>query len=314
MRCPSCGFLNAAQALECTNCKTLLDPILATLTVEAPSDPFSSNLPAWPSNQFKPITAPQPNGNAKAPPRPPLPSVPGMSLSGTSAPTMTHSRYVPSSADLDFLVESIGSSKYKAPPVHEERVMSFAPISQAKCPICGRKVTANELVLTQTKHQQYICRDCQARAASKEENAVKRDVLLRSLTGFLAGLLALGICILLANQFGVSVAERKLNWSLVPIAGAAIGLAVRLGARNKPTFALQFIAIFLALATLAGSAYICLNTLTGVTLSPGGAVEILKTIPPQGPDYALIGAGLLLAFVIPSGIFGGQTEDYTLKK
>lgn len=318
MRCPSCGFLNAAQAFECANCKTVLDPILSTLVVEAPASSASipPGPPAWMSEEI--ISAPVwlSKGNAKgAPPRPPLPSVPsGPFGDGAAASTMVSSRYVPSSTDLDFLVASIGATKLKAPVAKSQETPVYAPVTAAKCPICGKMTGPENLVRTETKRQDFICRDCQARAATREEASFKRDKLLSTLGGFMAGASAGLICALLANQFGVSAIRHELNWSLTVAVGIIVGLAVRLGARNKPSMALQIVAVGLTLVTLVGSLYLCLNTLTATSLSLNGAFETLKTIPPQATDYILAGLSLLLAFVIPSGIIGGTEEPYTTEE
>jgi len=317
MRCPSCGFLNAAQAFECANCKTVLDPILSSMMVELPTTPapLPPGMPAWMSEEITSAPVWLANGNGKAvPPRPPLPSVPSGPFADTTTSTMVSNRYIPSSTDLDFLVDSIGSAKLKAPVSRSELSPIFAPVTAAKCPICGKMTGPENLVRTQTKRQEYICRDCQAREATKEEASFKRDKLMSAVGGFLAGTSAGLICVLLANQFGVSVIRHELNWPLAVAAGIIVGLAVRLGARNKPSTALQIIALGLTLVTLVGSLYFCLNTLTDASLSLNGALETLKTIPPQASDYVLVGVSLLLAFVIPSGIIGGTEEPYTTEE
>ncbi len=309
MRCLSCDFVNVAQAYECANCKKILDPILASLLVERPSNTPVGTASGVPASLMS-APAWQSSGSKTAPPRPPLPTAPAAPTTpAAEAPNQERfsNRYVPSSADLEFLVDSIGgnrlketNSQLKEPPQPFE--------IEVICPSCKRQVARSTLVLDPQGRYEKICQACQARTATRQDATPRRQARIRLAGGIILGGIVALTCILLATQFGVSLAKRELNWTLTAIIGAAIGVAVRVGAFNKPNMAHQFIAVILSGVAIIGSVYMCLNTLAGVSLTLNSAIDSFKTLTVELADWGLVGLGLLLAFVIPSGVFANDKE------
>ena len=296
MRCFSCGSLNASQALECTRCRKLLDPIAAAATVAIYPDPIEMAAPAF--------------EGTKMPSSSSLPAL-SMKLASPLPPPPTAYRFEPSrrsltSADLDFLTDSIGSTRLK-----ELQAIAPPPTTTGltQCASCRRMLGSDRILQAQAKRGKPICVDCQARQANREEGSVRRKDQLRIVGGFLLGAVAGVGCALLTPQFGLDPAHHTFNWPLAAAVGAIIGLAVRLGGLNKPGAALQIVSLVVSAGGLLGCLYLGLNNLYGRTLNFDQALDAFKVANPSLLDYFLIGLGLLLAFVIPSGVFGGHDDS-----
>lgn len=294
MRCLSCGSMNAPHVLECVKCRAILDPIAAAATVGIASDP--ANLVA---------SAPDPLE---------LPPVSARPVVANSAASVGGGRWQPvrpnlGSADLEFLADSSGSTRLREMGSKNPNGLLVEGAGSIECPRCNRVVERKTMVMVRVSGEQaeYLCRDCFGRATRKEELAPARQARRRMLGGFGAGLVAAIVCIQFATQFGLSP-ERSLNWQMAIPVGLIVGLAVRLGALNKPNMMVQGIALVLAAVALVGSAYLCLDRLYGPNLAFGNMFTALQQLSPSFLDYALVVVGLILAPVVPSGIVGGHKE------
>lgn len=301
MRCLSCGLMNAPHALECTSCKKILDPIAAAVTVGVASDPLVASVQ---------VAAPAANGVPSRPPLPELDSLTGMPV---TAVRKTSNRRGKVDVEVDFLVDPKDSRRLvelTSPKSSIEHLPRFDVIT--KCPRCGKKVESVNMVLAlQGKHER-ICQECQARLASKEEAAPVRRDIYRQLAGAVAGLVAGIVIMSFARQFAI-IENRTINWPITLAVGAIIGLVVRLGALNRTGPLLQWFSLLIALGTVAASLWNCLSFLNNNVLALNleavtGALDKLNPAPGL-MDYAFVALSLLIAFVIPSSIFGGSKAE-----
>lgn len=283
---------------------------MASLSLQAP---IPVGPPAWLSSLATSISSQSSNGgyDRSAPPRPPLPVFnEPLPFPVNASSNSSSSRFAPSSADLDFLMESIGATALKAsyrPGTITTPAINFNP--EVSCRNCKRQLPPEKMIIIQNDARPPICRDCQSAQATHEDAGPRRKARWQLFGGLGAGLAASASCLIMATQFGLSADMHQLNWLPAAIVGAIIGLAVRLGALNRSGYAHQGLAVVLTLGTLAGAVYLCLNAMTATTLSLSGAIEVYQGLSHNWSGYALGGLGLLLAFVIPSGLFGGETDS-----
>lgn len=293
MRCLSCGYVNAPQTFECARCKKLLDPIAAAATVALPVESAPPSSSAMPSN----FPGGYSFGNG-APPMPDLPPLPrsGGQMSPPPLPPnlgMNPPRRMIISADENYLAESAGAGRFLNPTTQD-----YANVRVDSCQRCGKKV--------ELARGEYICQDCVTERSGEQKKAESRDNITRMLGGLVAGVIVAVICIVLAAQFGAAKPARDLNWELTLLAGVLIGTAVRLGGQNKPTIGLQLLGVFIGLIGIAGCIFVALGAYGSVGLSVDGVTNAIKATAPSIVDYIYPAGGLLLAFVIPSGLFGGS--------
>ena len=302
MRCLTCGFMNSSQAFECARCKTLLDPIAAAATVNVPPDSFASR-PAF--NPGAPVRPPLPDmGGGPLPPLPPKAAPPAAApVAFNFAPQRPNL----GSADLDFLLESQGVSRIQK--LREVPASGIAS-SMMECSNCHRQLPAERVFITQAGNDRLLCVECQAKFARQEEAVPRRQFLTRIVSGTVVGLVAAGVCIFLSNQYAADTVKHTLNWPLALAIGFIIGVAVRIGGLNRPNMPLQVISVLLCIGSLLGALYFGIYNLNGQNLS----LNAFFDLKPDAVAYLFLGLSLIVAFVAPSGFFGGHREEVTFEQ
>ncbi|HEX2911112.1 MAG TPA: hypothetical protein VH186_09920 [Chloroflexia bacterium] len=300
MRCPSCGYENVSQALECSNCRKFLDPIAALVTV-------TSGQEAQPQNQNLPVA----NTVLNLTPTP-LPVQPIQ-----TAEEFLPSKYKPAkrqiiSPDPEFLAESDGASNLiKLAQKFGENV--GPTLTEAKCSRCKRVVERNSMVLAPAGKEEMICKRCEAKIARKIESAPLRQKRIQMLGGFLLGAIAAGVLMMYSKWYGLSATQTELNWQWAAFIGLIIAVAVRIGSLNRPSFLLQGIAVVLTILTQFVFLYACLNALNRNSLTFGDMPKALQAAGPGVLQYGFIGLGILLAIILPSAlVFGRKETVYTV--
>ncbi len=291
MRCFSCGTPNAPHILECVNCRKILDPIAAAVTVGGPAQAQAqTQVQVQEGFLLEPVRVAAPSPQE------------AVSLG------LHPARRNLASADLEFLVDSAGSNRLQRQDGRLILPEGLQPTWPVRCPRCRRSVPYDKMVLAVRGRDEQVCQACQARQVEQEERLPGRLDGLRVLGGLLMGLIGLLACVLFARQLGLAANGREINWVMSLGVGIIIGTAVRLGGFNKPSAALQWIALGLAIVALTLVLLISAEAINGSGLSLGGLPDAIRATGAGLIDYALGGLSLLLAFGIPSGIIGGHKE------